>query len=319
MDKQFLHIKTPLIRSQPLSDILGKTVYLKLENTQPAGSFKLRGIGHLCCVKAAEGAKHFVGSSGGNAGVTLAYIGQQLKIPTSIFVPESSNEIYRRAVRSYGAKLEVIGKVWDDCHLAAIDFCREQKATYIPPFDHDLIWEGHSTMIDEIKDEGLKPDAFITVVGGGGLLCGILSGILNAKWGDVPVFAVETVGAASFHASDEYKELVTIEKVDTIATSLGAKQITTRLVDWLLIRNNLVSVLTEDRATVNACYRFLNDHHMLVEPACGAGLSLIYDKRIDFPGENIVVIICGGIGISYELLQKYMQDFGIKTDISSSN
>lgn len=304
-----LHIQTPLIHSETLSQIHGKSVYLKLENTQPTGSFKLRGLGHYCMVKAQQGTSHFVGSSGGNAGVTLAYIGRCLNIPTTIYIPRSSPEIFKDAILQYGAKLEIAGDDWDEAHHHALRVCDKLEATYVPPFDHPLIWDGHATIIEEVAAAGVRPGAVAVAVGGGGLLCGVLQGMDDANWHDIPVFAVETLGACSFAICAQSGKYLTLSKIDTVATSLGAKQVTERLMDWLNIDNNITSVPVKDKQAVNACYRFLNDHRYLVEPACGATLSLVYEDRVNYDGDSLLIIVCGGLGINYVLLTKYLEDF----------
>src|SRR5882757_6352128 len=106
---QPLHIKTPVIQSQTLKTLYGQDVSFKLESLQPSGSFKLRGIGRLCQQELAKGAQSFVASSGGNAGVAVAYSGMKLGVPTTVFIPSSSNSIYIKAIESFGAKVIIAG------------------------------------------------------------------------------------------------------------------------------------------------------------------------------------------------------------------
>src|SRR5438067_2492497 len=111
---EYLHIKTPLIVSPILSKIVGREVYLKLENCQPSHSFKLRGIGLLCCESARKGATRFISSSGGNAGLAAAYAGKMLNIQTTVFVPESTPKFMRDRIQLEGAEVVVKGRVWDE-------------------------------------------------------------------------------------------------------------------------------------------------------------------------------------------------------------
>src|SRR5512136_2544023 len=96
--KKALHIRTPLIESLPLSRRWGKQVWLKMENLQPTGSFKIRGIGLLCQTGREQGSKHFVSSSGGNAGYAAAYAGRKLHIPTTVFVPSTTPPDFRQQI-----------------------------------------------------------------------------------------------------------------------------------------------------------------------------------------------------------------------------
>ena len=169
----YLHVKTPLFYSKRLELSTGKFVHLKLEALQPSASFKLRGIGRLCQCYAADGFTQLVASSGGNAGISVAYCGMMLGMPTTVFIPSTSHQLFIDELKTYGAEVVVAGKVWDDAHAAALAYIQQHHAAYIPPFDHPMIWAGHATLIDEIVEAGLKPDVVVAAVGGGGLACGL--------------------------------------------------------------------------------------------------------------------------------------------------
>ena len=204
-----LHNWTPTLLSQPLSHMLGKPVWLKMECYQPTGSFKIRGIGLLCQHYKDEGVTHFVSSSGGNAGLAAAYAGNKLGIKTTVFLPKTSNQIFINALRLENAQVIIHGDVWDEANEAALSFAKEHNAGFVPPFDHPLIWHGHSTMIDEIAEEDIKPGCVVVAVGGGGLASGVLEGMHRNGWQDVPMITVETEGTASFKESIEHNEVVT--------------------------------------------------------------------------------------------------------------
>lgn len=301
-----LHIKTPLIKSAGLSRDLNKSIYLKMDNMQPPGSFKIRGIGKLCEIEALKGATHFVSSSGGNAGVAVAYAGRHLSIPVTVFIPKTSHPIFIQALKGLNAKVVIEGDVWDETHKAATRYMHEKQATYIPPFDHPILWEGHSSIVDEVVEEGVKPDAVILAVGGGGLACGVLHGMHQHGWDTVPLITVETTGAASFARSVEADQLVTLDAIDTIATSLGAKRVTEQLFNWSK-KHELIPVTVTDNRAINACYEMLNMHRVLVEPSAGAALSMLFDQHdVLAPYQSVLVIVCGGIGISLALLQAHL-------------
>lgn len=291
-----LHIQTPLIESHYLKNKLNKRVYFKLECMQPSGSFKLRGIGALCQEELQRGAKAFVASSGGNAGIAVAYCGMKLDVPTTVFIPGSSNPVYIDAIKSYGAKVMVAGQVWDDAHQAALNFAKQHQAAYIPPFDHPTLWKGHASMITEAIQQGLsKPDAVILSVGGGGLACGVLEGMHQHGWENVPLIAVETKGADAFAQSVKARQLVTLEAITSKATSLGAKRIAQKLMDWEKIHKIENIVVTDDEAE-QACLNFAHEQRILLEYSSGASLSLVYnDHPIICNAESVLVIVCGGI------------------------
>lgn len=300
-----LHVQTPLIESIPMSSKSGLKVFLKLENTQPAGSFKIRGIGHLCSRARDEGKTHFISSSGGNAGFAAAYAGHRLGVKTTVFVPSTTPESTIRKIRELDAEVVVRGNVWDETDRYARELAAETQGLYVPPFDHPLIWEGNSTIVDEISKQVEKPDAIILSVGGGGLLCGVLEGLHRNGLQDVPVIAVETQGTGSFFASQKAGTLVTLEKIEGIATSLGAKRVAGQALEWSN-KHEIRSVLTTDRQAASACVEFAEHHRFLVEPACGASLAVTYNHHeILRPAQTVVVIVCGGIGVDLDKLREW--------------
>ena len=142
-------------------------------------------------------------------------------------------------------------------------------------------------------------------VGGGGLLCGVLEGLHRVGWADVPVLAVETEGAASFHASIVAGRSVTLDAIRSLATTLGARTVTPRLLEWAT-RHEILSRTVTDRQAVDGCRRFLDDHRVLVEPACGAALALCYDRHPDLVARGPVLVeVCGGAGVNREFLEHW--------------
>lgn len=160
-------------------------------------------------------------------------------------------------------------------------------------------------MIEEVFEEGLKPDAIVLSVGGGGLLCGVLEGLHKVEWTDLPIIAVETEGAASFFASVVSGHLVTLDEIASVATTLGARTVAQEALAWTR-RHAIQPWTVSDRAAVEACLNFADDHRILVEPACGAALSVIYDRALPLKHlKTVMVIVCGGAGVSRSLLKEW--------------
>jgi L-serine/L-threonine ammonia-lyase len=156
------------------------------------------------------------------------------------------------------------------------------------------LWQGHATLIDEVSASGLTPDAVVLSVGGGGLLCGVAEGLRRNGWGQVPILAVETEGAASFHEASQAGHPVQLEKITSIATSLGAKRVCDQAVQ-VFKEHPTRSILVSDQQALTACMRFLDDHRLLVEPACGASLALAYDMARELEDFNtVLMVVCGG-------------------------
>lgn len=287
-----LHIQTPLIESRPLSLTAGSAVWLKLEALQPCGSFKLRGVGHACEVHHARGARHLVSSSGGNAGLAVAYAGRQLGMAVTVVVPETTSERARELLRLEEAKLVVHGSSWQEANAHAQTLLGPGDA-FIHPFDDPLLWAGHASMVDEVAASGLKPDAVVLSVGGGGLLSGVVQGLQRNGWHDVPVLAVETEGAASLHAAMAAGHTVELPSLSSVATSLGAKRVAEQALAWTR-EHPVHSHLVSDREALLACERLLHDHRLLVEPACGAALALLERPEALAGYGRVLVIVCGG-------------------------
>ncbi len=299
-----LHIPTPLIESAPLSRAAGCAIWLKLEALQPPGSFKIRGIGAACERYAQEGAKRFVSSSGGNAGLAVAYAGRHLGIPVTVVVPQTTSQRAKELLQLEGAEVIVHGASWQEANALAQSMLQDSDA-FLHPFDNPLLWTGHASMIDEVAAGGHKPDAVLLSVGGGGLLAGVMEGLARNGWGNVPVLAVETHGAASLHAAMQAGQPTALDAVTSIATSLGARQVCARAFE-LSQSGKVHSVLVSDQQAVAACSRFLDDHRLLVEPACGAALAVAYDRPEALAAfQKVVIIVCGGATASADNLRKW--------------
>lgn len=302
-----LHIQTPLLELRTPTPPLKARIWLKMEALQPCGSFKTRGIGFACQEYVARGAKKLLSSSGGNAGLSVAYAGRQMNVPVVVVVPQTTTEHAKELIRLEGAELIVKGESWNEANQHALSLC-DDKTAYIKPFDDPLLWQGHSSMIDEVHAAGLVPDTVVLSVGGGGLLCGVLEGLHRHGWEAVPVLAVETQGADSFHQSVQAGRLVKLDRITSIASSLGAKQAAPVALEWTK-RHSIKTCTVSDREALDACLRFCDDMRTLVEPACGASLAAVYggapflkDKR------NVLVIVCGGVGVTRSQLDAWRAD-----------
>jgi len=335
-----LHVETPLLESKVLAQKWGRGhVFLKMDSFQPSGSFKIRGIGKKCASIAQNGCKRFICASGGNAGLAVAYSGRKLGVPVTVCVPESCSEFMRTKIRDEGAEVVVHGAAFDDANKYALELQKSQPdSEYIHPFDDPLLWDGHETMIEEVHKQfranphnlsaDVKPDVIITVVGGGGLLVGICQGLQKVGWADVPIVACETVGARSFADSVKQGQIITLPKIESIATTLGAKTVCKEVFEWSK-KHPIHTFLMSDADAVNACISFADDERVLVEPACGAGLASLYMRADvlqkvlqDKPDPVILVIVCGGNAVSIKKLLDWQAQFAEpcrKGDVSSEN
>ncbi|NXM42627.1 SDSL protein, partial [Gymnorhina tibicen] len=315
------HVVSPVLESLPLSKAVGTKVFMKLENVQPSGSFKIRGIGHVCQDAARKGCRHFVCSSGGNAGLAAAYAARKLGLPITVVVPSSSGPTPVRKLEELGATVEVYGKVWDDANRRVQELVSTEGWVSIHPFDHPLVWEGHASLVRELKDSlEAKPGAIVVAVGGGGLLAGVVAGLHQVGWQDVPIIAAETQGAHSFHAALKAGRLVTLPDITSVAKCLGAKTVAARALECAR-ECQVISQVVEDTEAVRAVEQFLDDERMLVQPACGAALAVLYSGRLQrlqsegrlrAPLASVVVVVCGGSNIHSAQLRALKSQLGME-------
>nr|WP_315491615.1 pyridoxal-phosphate dependent enzyme [uncultured Rhodoferax sp.] len=302
-----LHIQTPLFQSRQLSQLCGRAIWLKMDALQVPGSFKIRGIGHACSEYVRRGARRFVSSSGGNAGLAVAYAGRLMGVPVTVVVPQTTSQHAQALLKLEDADVIVHGSSWQEANELAQSLVGPTDA-FLHPFDDPLLWHGHASIIDEVAATGFTPDAVVLSVGGGGLLSGVAEGLHRNGWSGIPIVAVETEGAASFHEAAKAGHAVQLEQINSIATSLGAKRVCDQAVKWSH-EHPIHSVLVSDKSAVVACERSLADHRVLVEPACGASLALAYENSPALDTfKTILVVVCGGATTTAKQLQQWSQD-----------
>jgi L-serine/L-threonine ammonia-lyase len=301
-----LHLDTPLIQSRQLSLLADRRIWLKFDALQPSGSFKLRGIGAACEEYKRQGKTRFVSSSGGNAGLAVAYAGRVLDIPVTVVIPESTPVHARKLLKQEGATVIVHGAAWVQANELAQSLLDETTA-FLHPFDNPLLWTGHATVIDEVVRAGTEFDAVVLSVGGGGLLSGVVEGLERNGLSHVPVIAIETEGANCLARALAAGENIPLSAITSVATSLGANKVAEHAFKIAQSRD-VRSAVVSDLEALDACEQFLHDHRVLVEPACGASLATIYSpqRRTVLDGfRSPLVIVCGGATATIDKIREW--------------
>lgn len=275
------------------------------------------------CLRSLEGhpnpaEAHFYSSSGGNAGLACATAARAIGRKATVVVPEATSELMRAKIRAADAKVFVHGASWKEADEFLREMIRDdENAVYCPPFDHEYVWEGNSSIVDEIATQlpadHPVPDAIVLSVGGGGLLNGVLFGLHRYGWDHVPVLAVETDGADSLATSLKLGVHYTLPKITSTATSLGARRISDKT--WELAKNggkdagfDVRSAVLSDEEAMMGCWRLADDERLLVENACGVSVATCYNgvlhEKIPELNKNslVVVIVCGGSNVSLDML-----------------
>lgn len=234
----------------------------------------------------------------------MAYAGRMMSVPVTVVVPETATARAKELLRQENAEVIVCGDSWQEANDHALSLVGPSDA-FIHPFDDPLLWRGHATLINEVVKSGWVPDAIVLSVGGGGLLAGVAEGLRRHRWDRIPIIAVETDGAASFHAAMQAGEIVELSRITSIATSLGAKRVCHKALEWTTVRP-VQSLVVSDRSAIVACQRFLDDHRLLVEPACGASLAPLYERRPELERfETVLVVVCGGVTTTFEHIRHW--------------
>ena len=217
-----------------------------------------------------------------------------------------------------------------DAHLREVVIkaaeSRGEEAVYVPPFDHPDIWDGHTTLIDELRQQFNElgespPDVIACSVGGGGLFNGIIQGLekLGGAWDATDVLCVETKGCDALARSLEASENITLDAITSQATSLGARRVSDRTFDLatrLRATGRVKNAVLTDAEAAMGCWRFADDERIMVELACGVNLALCYGGRLKralgrpvHPDEKVVIEVCGGNGVTTGMLQQWKQEF----------
>lgn len=315
---------TPLLRSTPLSDN-GREIFLKMDCFRPSGSFKDRGIGLKLSKLNSENRPHAMSSSGGNAGLATAVCGRRLGMRVTVVVPTTTKRLMLDKIRAEGAEVKVHGENWNAADDEVRRMIKEAdgETVYVHPFDDEVMWQGHATLVHECHSQmreffsGEQPEAIIVAVGGGGLLAGIAQGLVDVGWESTHIITAETIGSDALAQAVAAKQLVTLDAIKSIATSLGARRVSQRAFDiatgvWSVDgkKPDVKTVVVSDMDAVDACLRFTDDHRVLVEPACGAALSLVYKRHHVLSGyKRVVAVVCGGSGVSLRLLSEWKTQF----------
>ncbi|CAI4039604.1 hypothetical protein SMKI_09G0100 [Saccharomyces mikatae IFO 1815] len=330
--------KTPLIRQVFDNGKTNPLFYIKHDMLQPGGSFKSRGIGHLIRKKnkeaLAEGSGKLVvfSSSGGNAGLAAATSCRLMALNCTVVVPKTTKSRMVKKIQSAGAKVIIHGDHWGEAdeylkqEVMAQEGQHGSKTLYVHPFDDEIIWEGHSTIVDEILQQLQEKDisplqvkGLVCSVGGGGLFSGIIKGLeRNRLAGKIPIVAVETAGCDVLNKSLKNGSPVALERLTSVATSLGSPYIAPFAFESF-ITYGCKSVVLSDQDVLDTCLRYADDYNFIVEPACGASLHLCYHPEIlekalgqKLSEDDVVIIIaCGGSCMTYEDLVKASKTLGV--------
>ena len=297
--------RTPLMRSHTFSRMSNGNVFLKLENLQKTGSFKIRGAYYKLWRSLKEKKiKICVAASSGNHAQGVAYAASLLGIKSIIVMPEYTPVAKVSATQGYGAEVILHGSTYDEACRKALELSRELHAEFVHPFDDPYVIAGQGTIGIEIYNALKEVDYVFVPVGGGGLISGIAIAIKKLK-PDVKVIGVQAKGAPAMTLSYMKGKRMCYDNPYTIADAIIVKEpgeltfsIVRELVDDM--------VLVDDFEISHALFMLLERCKLLAEPAGVLGLAAILSGKVDIKGKNAVVVISGG-NIDMSLLAKLIE------------
>ncbi len=284
-------LPTHLIHSLPFSEEFDNHVYLKPENLQKTGAFKIRGAyNKIMNLSDADRKKGIICSSAGNHAQGVAYAAQVLGVAATIVMPKTTPLIKVEATKNFGAQVILYGGVYDDAYTEAKRLEKEKNLVFVHPFDDMDIIYGQGTIGLEIIDELINVDYILVPVGGGGLISGIALAAKHLK-PSVKIIGVEPIGAKAMKDSLDQNKRVSLDKVDTIADGVAVKAVGELTYD--LVKEYVDEIVIVDDYELMDAFLMLVEKHKFVAENAGL-LSLAGLKKLNVKGKNIVSLLSGG-------------------------
>ncbi len=284
-------LPTNLMYSEYYSAQTGGKIYLKPENMQYTGAYKVRGAYYkISTLSEEERQKGLITASAGNHAQGVAYAAKLFGAKAVIVMPNTTPLIKVNRTKSYGAEVVLYGDVYDDACEHALKLAEENGYTFIHPFDDEVVATGQGSIAMEIIKELPTVDMILAPVGGGGLICGVstLAKLLNPN---IKVIGVEPAGASCMKASLEAGKVVSLPKVNTIADGTAVKTPGEHIFPY--IQKNVDEIVTVDDHDLIVNFLDVVENHKMIVENSGL-LSVAALKQIDCRGKKVVCILSGG-------------------------
>lgn len=282
---------TKLVYSDYLSEQSGGKVYLKPENMQHTGAYKIRGAYYkISTLSDEERGRGLITASAGNHAQGVAFAAKKFGCKAVIVMPTVTPLIKVNRTKSYGAEVILHGDVYDDAYAYACELAEKEGYTFVHPFNDIDVATGQGTIAMEIVQELPTVDYILVPIGGGGLVSGVatLAKMLNPK---IKVIGVEPAEAASMKAALAAGEVVQLESANTIADGTAVKAVGDKILPF--VKENVDDILlVEDDELIGAFLDMVENHKMIVENS--GLLSVAALKQLDCKGKKVVCVLSGG-------------------------
>mgnify|MGYP003924441487 CR=1 FL=1 len=285
--------QTPLEHSQTFSRLSGNDVYMKLENLQKTGSFKVRGsFNKIMSLTDEERSRGVIAASAGNHAQGVAYASGMLHIPCTIVMPKGAPLSKIEATKSYGAEVVLHGDVFDESLEYALELQRERGMTFVHPFDDLAVMAGQGTIGLELVEQLPDVDVVLCPVGGGGLLAGLAFTLKQLK-PSIEVYGVESSACPGMTAALRHKQPVAIAASDTIADGIAVKK--PGNITYQYIEQYVNGVVCVEEAEISRTMLYLLERNkLLVEGSAACPLAALLYQKLPFRDKKVAAILSGG-------------------------
>ena len=286
--------KTPFSYAPKLSKTSGYEVYLKKENLQNTGSFKLRGaFNKIAALSESERLKGVVAASAGNHAQGVALASEYFDIPATIIMPETTPLTKIDGVKSYGAEVALSGANYDEAYAYAVEYAKKHNRFFVHPFADEQVIAGQGTIALEIFDKCEKPDAILVPIGGGGLISGIAVAVKEIS-PETKVIGVAASGAPAMKLSFDEKKPIDTTSVRTIADGIAVRDTSPVNLEYILKYVDSI-VLVDDEEIANAILYLLEKQKLVVEGAGAVSVAALIHHKLSLPkGAKVVSLLSGG-------------------------
>ena len=290
--KNVIH-NIPLSTSATFSAMTGAEVYLKYENQQKTGSFKVRGAYNKIMKRYAEGDLHaVVASSAGNHAQGVAFAASSVGVKSTIVMPRSTPIAKVSATQGYGADVVLAGNIYDEAYAKACEICEATGAEFIHPFDDEDVMAGQGTIALEILRDLPFVDMIFVPAGGGGLISGVACAIKSIS-PHVKVYGVQAAGAPSMYNAIHHGKMEALTSVSTIADGIAVKK--PGELTYEMVKNYVddIALVTEDEIAA-AILALIEKQKMIAEGAGAVSVAAAMFHKFPLEGKKVVSLISGG-------------------------
>ena len=297
--------ETYLEYSPAFSEIAGSRVYMKLENLQHTGSFKVRGaLNKILALSKKEIDKGVLTASTGNHGAAVAFALNQLGAEGIIFVPENASETKLESIRRIGGEIRYYGTDNAETEMFAREYARQNNMSFISPYNDPMVVAGQGTIGVELINQLDEIDAVFVSLGGGGLISGV-AGYLKSVRPDIKIIGCSPENSQVMIQSVKAGKILDLPSLPTLSDGT-AGGVEPGAITFELCRDLVDDYITvSEDEIIGSMKLFMSSHHMMIEGAAGVALASFMKYKEQLKGKKVVIIICGG-NISLETLKSVL-------------